>query len=142
MRAPEVFLGQACTGLSQVWTVAATLLSWIKPGVLGAADSPHFLINEAWCMAKIKRLFPSWNIPTSDEVEGHRLKAAVQSARRMSEEEPALQIIRPFEEETQKVEMPQQLKDLLGLMLEVNPEKRLSASSVLTSNEFREFDNL
>ncbi|XHF99305.1 hypothetical protein AWENTII_002812 [Aspergillus wentii] len=84
MRAPEVFLGQACTEPSQVWAVAAMLLCWIKPDVLGVWDCPHYLVNEAWCMAKIKRLFPEWNIPTPDTVEGHCLKAAVGSAERFT----------------------------------------------------------
>ncbi|KAK4861534.1 hypothetical protein LT330_003569 [Penicillium expansum] len=67
MRAPEVFLGQACTEPSQVWAVAAMLLCWIKPGVLGMWGSYHPLINVPWSMAKVKRLFPDWNIPTPDE---------------------------------------------------------------------------
>ncbi|KAK0114848.1 hypothetical protein ONS96_013330 [Cadophora gregata f. sp. sojae] len=74
MRAPEVFLGQACTEPSQVWAVAAMLLCWIKPGILGTWDSPHFLIDEAWSMAKIKRLFPSWDLPNPDEVERYPLE--------------------------------------------------------------------
>lgn len=139
MRAPEVFLGQACTGPSQVWAVAAMLLCWIKPGVLGEWDSPHPFVNEAWCMAKIKRLFPRWEIPTPDEVEGDSLKLAVKSARRISQDEPALQVILPFEEEIRKVEIAQQLRDLLCLMLVTNPDRRPSAPCVLASREFRAF---
>ncbi|PWY66567.1 hypothetical protein BO83DRAFT_451749 [Aspergillus eucalypticola CBS 122712] len=41
MHAPEVFLGHACAKPSQVWAVAAMLLCWINPGVLGVWDSPH-----------------------------------------------------------------------------------------------------
>ncbi|KAJ5511810.1 hypothetical protein N7453_003913 [Penicillium expansum] len=67
MRAPEVFLGQACAEPSQVWAVAAMLLCSIKPGVLGMWGSYHPLINVPWSMAKVKRLFPDWNIPTPDE---------------------------------------------------------------------------
>ena len=137
MRAPEVFLGHACTGLSQVWAAAAMLLCWIKPGILGKWDSPHFLLDKAWSMAKIKRLFPKWNIPTSDEVKGDTLRATVKCARRMSREEPVLQAILSFEEEIKTVEVPQQLTDLLRLMLVTDPAKRLSASSVLASKEFQ-----
>ena len=122
MRAPEVFLGQGGTGPSQVWAVAAMLLCWTKPGVLGLWDSPHFLIDKAWCMAKIKRLFPNWDIPTPDEVEQDSLKVTVNSARRMSREEPDLQVILPLEKEMQKVEMPQQLRNLLRLMLPLDQE--------------------
>jgi serine/threonine protein kinase len=142
MRAPEVFLGQACAEPSQIWAVAAMLLCWIRPGVLGVWNSPNPLINEAWCMAKIKRLFPHWNLPSSDEVKGHTLKAAVDSAGSLSKEVLGLQEIVPFDEETKKVEMPQQLRDLLRLMLVPNPVKRPSASSVLASTEFRAFENL
>ncbi|KAL7626844.1 hypothetical protein AAE478_003618 [Parahypoxylon ruwenzoriense] len=142
MRAPEVFLGQACTEPSQVWAVAAMLLFWIKPGVLGSRDSPHFLLDGSWSMAKIKRLFPDWNIPAPDQAEGPSLQAAVKSARRMSEEEPELQAILPFEEETRKVMIPQQMGDVLRLMLVVNPDRRPLASSVLESTEFQAFEKL
>ncbi|KAE8353223.1 hypothetical protein BDV28DRAFT_157211 [Aspergillus coremiiformis] len=139
MRAPEVFLGQACTEPSQVWAVATMLLCWIKPGILGAWNSPHPLLNEAWCMAKIKQLFPHWSIPTPNKVEKHSLEAAVDAAKSLSKE-PDLQGILPFDKEIQKVEMPQQLRDLLRFMLVVNPVERPSPSSVLASREFRSFE--
>lgn len=142
MRAPEVFLGQACTEPSQVWALAAMLLCWIKPGILGEWDSPHPLINEAWCMAKFKRLFPDWNIPTPEEVTGHSLKAAVGAADTLSKEVPELQAISPFYEETGEVAMPRQLKDLLRFMFVLDPNRRPSASSVLASRELRDFEDL
>lgn len=93
-------------------------------------------------MAKIKRLFPDWNIPTPEEVTGHSLKAAVDSAGALSKEVPGLKAILPFDEETEKVEMPQQLKDLLRFMFVLDPIKRPSASSVLASRELQDFENL
>ncbi|CAG8937788.1 unnamed protein product [Penicillium salamii] len=142
MRAPEVFLGQACTEPSQVWAVAAMLLCWIKPGVLGIWNNPLPVTNAAWCMAKIRRLFPHWNIPSSDEVDDCSLKVAVDSAKSLSKAVPDLQAILPFDEEAKKVEMPQQLRDLLRFMLVPNPVERPSASSVLASREFRAFENV
>jgi serine/threonine protein kinase len=141
MRAPEVFLGHACTEPCQIWAIAAMLLVWIKPGILGAWRSPHWLIDDSWSMAKIKRLLPHWNIPTPDEVEGHVMKATVNSAMHFSESQelPDLQAILPFDEEIQKVAMPQQLKDLLRFMFVVDPVKRPSAVSVLASGEFQAF---
>ena len=44
--------------------------------------------------------------------------------------------------EPQGLEMPEQLRDLLRLMLIVDPNKRPSASSVLTSREFMAFEKL
>ncbi|KAJ5253344.1 hypothetical protein N7505_012007 [Penicillium chrysogenum] len=137
MRAREVFLGKACTELSQVWAVAAMLLCWIKPGVLGAWDSPLLLLNDAWSMAKIQRLFAYWEISTP---ETDVLKVAVESARSLSEV-PELQAILSLDEETKKAEMPQQLRDLLRFILVPDPKLRPSASSVLASSEFRKFEN-
>ncbi|PSN63616.1 hypothetical protein BS50DRAFT_678881 [Corynespora cassiicola Philippines] len=142
MRAPEVFLGQPCTGPSQGWAVAAMLLCWIKPNVLGNADSPHPLVDAAWCMAKIKRLFPDWELPAPDKVDGPVLQAAVNAARYISREDPPMQAILPIQEEMQKVKMPQQLRDLLGFMLATNPDKRPSASAVLESISFQEFEKV
>ncbi|MCJ1382443.1 hypothetical protein MMC17_005556 [Xylographa soralifera] len=48
MRAPEVYRGLACVHQSQVWAVAATLLCWIKPGVIGTAGCPGSLYREGW----------------------------------------------------------------------------------------------
>lgn len=141
MRAPEVFLGEPCTEPSQVWAVAAMLLCWIKPGLLGAWGSPLDLINEAWSMAKIKRLFPQWEIPTLEMVKSDTRKAVVDSVQSLSKEVPALQAILPFDEETKKVDIPQQLRDLLRFILVPNPKKRPSASSVLASKEFRDFEH-
>lgn len=141
MRAPEVFLSQACTEPSQVWAIAATLLCWMKPGILGAWDSPHLLINEAWSMAKIKRLFPHWDLPTPEMVEDDVLRVAVESAQSFSEKLPELQAILPLDEEIKKVEMPQQLRNLLCSILVPDPKMRPSASFVLASREFRKFEN-
>jgi hypothetical protein len=116
------------------------LVCWIVPRILGAGDTPHWLLNEAWSMAKIKRLFPDWELPDPDDCESGVLKVAVRSAIRMSREEPEMTSIIPFKEEIQKVEVPQQLTDLLRIMLIPNPEKRPSASFVLTSKEFRAFE--
>lgn len=54
---------------------------------------------------------------------------------------PELQMISPFDEETQKVEMPQQLRELLRFILAPDPKARPSASSVLASREFRDFEH-
>ncbi|KAI1930396.1 hypothetical protein LOZ07_000125 [Ophidiomyces ophidiicola] len=145
MRAPEIFLGHACTGPAPVWAIGAMTLSWIMPGILGAAGSPSPYIDNAWSMAKIKRLFPGWNIPHPDEVERSTLKLAVEYAAEFadgSEGAEDLQAILMFEEETRKVEMPQQLRDLLRLMLECDPNKRPSALCVLKSKQFWAFENL
>ena len=142
MRAPEVFLGQACTKKSQIWAIAAMLLCWIKPGILGAGDSPHPFLNESWSMAKIKRLFPGWKVPTADEVKTHTLKAHVDISIRLSEEERIPRAISPFDIETRKFRIPEELRNILRLMMVVTPSERPSASLVLALKEFQAIQSI
>lgn len=93
-------------------------------------------------MAKLRRLFPGWHIPTPEQVERPTLKSAVESAVLLSEEEEGPQWIAPFAEETHKLKMPDQLRGLLRLMLVVDPRQRPSASAVLESKEFKAFQAL
>jgi hypothetical protein len=142
MRAPEVFLGQACTAQSQVWAIAAMLLCWIKPDILGASDSPHPLINEAWCMAKIKRLVPGWILPLPQETQRPIIRAAIKAAERISREEAPMHAISPLQDEMRKIGLPHQLSNLLCLMLITDPNERQSALSVLRSKQFEMFEKL
>ncbi|KAJ6162836.1 hypothetical protein N7497_002815 [Penicillium chrysogenum] len=130
MRAREVFLGKACTELSQVWAVAAMLLCWIKP-------APFFCLTTLGLWQRYSGSLPDWEISTP---ETDVLKVAVESARSLSEV-PELQAILSLDEETKKAEMPQQLRDLLRFILVPDPKLRPSASSVLASSEFRKFEN-
>jgi hypothetical protein len=69
MRAPEVYEGRPCVHHSQIWACAAMLLCWMKPGGLGLAGNPNVLFREAWCIAKIRQLFPNWTpSPVEDAV--------------------------------------------------------------------------
>lgn len=90
-------------------------------------------------MAKIKRLFPHWRIPAPDEVEVDEFKTAVEHAVKMSKEVPELLDIPPLEQMIQAIKMPQELGDLLRLMMVVDPGARPSASSVLSSRDFQVF---
>jgi len=90
-------------------------------------------------MAKIKRLFPHWHIPTPDEVEVNGLKIAVEHAVKMSKGVPELLDILPLEQMMQVIKIPQGLRDLLCLMMVVDPSARPSASFVLASRDFRGF---
>ncbi|KAG5305526.1 hypothetical protein I7I50_05961 [Histoplasma capsulatum G186AR] len=134
MRAPEVWQGQPCTEPSQVWALAAMLLCWMKPGILGTWGCPSPMIRESWCIAKLMRLFPSWTIPSLDN-DVHQCEFNV--AKALIDNPPsALEQISVLEDELQKMNMPIQLMNLLHFMLIVNSDKRPSAIHVLTSNEF------
>lgn len=93
-------------------------------------------------MAKIERLFPHWRIPTPNEVGIDKLKIAVEHAVSISEEVPELLDILPLEQLRQAIEMPRELKELLRLMMDVDPSTRPSASFALASRCFTNFEEL
>lgn len=140
MRAPEVFLNEPCYGPSQVWAIAAMVLVWIKREILGASDCPHWILSRPWSMGKLRRLFPQWQLPDPDQVKGHEFKAAIEISGRMSCEEMPMLEISPLQEEMLKIEMPQQLRELLSFMFVTDPEARPSAADVLASDEFQAFE--
>ncbi|KAI9671266.1 MAG: hypothetical protein M1829_004673 [Trizodia sp. TS-e1964] len=57
-----------CSHRPDVWSLAATVLVWLKPGILGLAGVKDNLWPSLWCMAKIMGLFPGWTaLPASTE---------------------------------------------------------------------------
>ena len=90
-------------------------------------------------MAKIKQLFPDWELPVPDEANASVPHLQAEIASQLSREEPPMQAMLPFQKETEKVEMLQQPRDLLSFMLVTDPNERPSASAVLASYEFRAF---
>jgi serine/threonine protein kinase len=146
MRAPEVFLRHRCAEPAQVWAIAAMLLVWMKPGFFGVRHKPKSSPDEAWCIVKLKRLFPEWRIPLPSVITNEVLKSTISAAFAMYKsskpEEKVLQETLPFDAEMGKVEMPQELRSLLRIMLVTDPQKRPSASSVLASAEYQAFATL
>ncbi|KAL8722372.1 MAG: hypothetical protein Q9181_007506, partial [Wetmoreana brouardii] len=66
VRAPEVHEGRACSHPAQVWSLAATLIEWMKPGLLGHGlseierDKAYRIVPVSWGIARFMRLFPDW----------------------------------------------------------------------------------
>ncbi|RAK96467.1 kinase-like protein [Aspergillus ibericus CBS 121593] len=136
-RAPEVFLNNPCTPASHVWSIGATLLYWLNPTIIGPEDGFTLPVNEAWCMAKLKRLFPQWQIPVPEEEEavmGPMLRYRFQMARYLAQNEDLASRM-PLRRELDRMRLPFALIELLCLMLEVWPQCRPSARGVLGSAE-------
>ena len=135
MRAPEVLEGRECTVRSAVWAVGATLLCWIKSGILGLQGNKEgSLYDEAWCIAKLRNLFPSWTpSPLDDGVIPYQFALAEECP-----EDPALNFpkILSLEEELETVFILPELKNLLRLVLVVNPKERPTPAEVLASQEY------
>ena len=134
MRAPEVFCGHACVHRSQIWALAATILHWIKPGILGPSGSPWLITREGWCVARLMRLFPGWAGPpianTALQCDFEIGKALV------AECEPSIACTSSMEDEMQSLGMLPELETVLRGMFVVDPDKRPSAAQVLASEAF------
>ena len=94
-------------------------------------------------MAKIKRLFPDWDFSVAlNEAKRLTVRTAIEHAVSLSEEEEILQAISPFDEESLKMVIPEELKKLLRLMFIIHPHARPSASDLLKSEEFRKVQSV
>lgn len=139
MRAPEVYLGLGCTHRSSVWALAATIFCWMRPGVLGSADSQVPFSNEAWCIAKLKRLFPGWVVPSiEDEIRKYEFELADALI-----EESTSRILKmsTLEKELNVIPTLPEVKDLLRSMLIIDNEQRPTAGEVLRSKEYLALGN-
>ncbi|PYI09520.1 hypothetical protein BO78DRAFT_427446 [Aspergillus sclerotiicarbonarius CBS 121057] len=97
-------------------------------------------MEEAWCMVKLKRLFPDWYIPAPKEVQGIDLQNTVYAVAGLSSDGDLLQRISPLEEELKKLGLARELTDLLVYMLVLDPRKRPSVREVLGSRVMDEFE--
>ncbi|KAH6704015.1 kinase-like domain-containing protein [Leptodontidium sp. MPI-SDFR-AT-0119] len=118
MRAPEVWQGYSCTHRSEVWSLAATVLAWAKPGILGAAALPATSrVNElTWECAKA----------LSDAKDPDRPNRQYIEVSRFDDE------LRSFSDETAK---------MLRYLLVPDPKIRPDAASALLSSEFQALVN-
>ena len=69
MRAPEVCRGLGCVHAAEAWALAAILLDWMKPGILGRISNSLLLLDNPWCIAELMRPLPGWRSPSVDDPE-------------------------------------------------------------------------
>ena len=131
--APEVWQGNPYGQPSQVWALAATLLHWIKPAMLGLSGSPSPDVIEPWSLAKLMRLFPDWKGPPVDD---ERLRRRFEDAQTLTTTARRV-MFSSWEEEKQGMGLRTEVLDLLDRMLVVDPNQRPSAAELLESDEFR-----
>lgn len=92
-------------------------------------------------MTRIMQLFPNWKLPTLATIKRETLRVVLESVLKLKELE-VFNVILPWREELNKMERPQELRELICLMLVTSPEKGFSASSILASEELKAFKNL
>lgn len=130
MRAPEVWRGLACLHQSEIWALAAMLLVWMNPGILGASGINGYITVPIWSIAKLMLLFPGWKEPPSnrgfcrDEFEIAELLSNEPDSERPGKKRVE---VASLEEEMRNMLLPMALQDLLRVLLVPEPEMRPSA---------------
>ena len=134
-RAPEVFQGHQFVQRSHVWACAAMVLWSIKPNIIGLQGNPSGdLSAEAWCIAKLMRLFPGWTGPPNPEdIPQLQFKYAQEF---LEDGYPDLTGIDSLGKELQTTGILPELEDLLLYMLVPDPEQRPWPADVLNSDQF------
>ncbi|KAK0247081.1 hypothetical protein LTR29_017516 [Friedmanniomyces endolithicus] len=140
MRAPEVWRGLACLHQSEVWALAAMLLVWMKPGILGTSAINGYITGPIWSIAKLMQLFPRWKGPPSDrDFRRDEFEIAEMLSREPDSERQGEKRVKvaTLEEEMQTMRIPVVLRVLLRVLLIPEPEVRPSASEALASKEYQ-----
>ncbi|PGH03753.1 serine/threonine protein kinase [Blastomyces parvus] len=137
MRAPEVWQVETCDEPAQVWAVAAMLLVWMKPALLGASGCPWWPFDEVWSIMKLIALFPAWDVPPAPPLKDNTRQEEFKTAKAWADD-PELREFYPacLEDELRMLDTMAEIKDVLRLMFVVNPAERPSAADVLVSKEF------
>ncbi|KAK6352999.1 hypothetical protein TWF696_004987 [Orbilia brochopaga] len=145
MRALESLQGLPCTHKSQMWNLAATLFSWLQPGIFGMPVDPGPTWPPWWewdgrTIANLMCLFPDWKGPPTDD---ELVRAYFELAEGLVERRgPSLAQILPLSREIDKLDTVPELKSLFHLMLVTDPAKRPSAAEVLSSDAYKAFEKI
>lgn len=146
-RAPEVWEGCTFIYASQTWALAAMLLAWIQPGMLGVYGCKYSYEEEPWSIVKLRRLFPGWNPPPSKSFKKKKQKNQFGRAEEILEDAmkypnafPDIRKIKPLKEELQGLGVLSELKNLLLYMLVPDVETRPLPEKVLMSDQWAAFE--
>lgn len=140
MRTPEIWRELGCSHRSDVWSLAATVLVWLKPGILGFAGAKDDLWPSLWCMTKIMGLFPGWTaLPARTETIRKEAIAAklLLDTRDLDRPKEMYMNVHPLDDELQTMSISDELSNLLRYLLVPDPEKRPSAVDVLNSPQYQ-----
>ena len=88
-------------------------------------------------MAKLKRLFPEWNIPAPEGVVDAEYRSKLYAARGFCQEIEQLMGMSSVEEELRRMGVPKEVRDVVRLMMVLDPGERPLAREVLESKEMR-----
>ena len=152
-RAPEVWTGNPCDHVADVWSIAATFVSWINRSVFGPSDfQPGAGFEDGWCITKILRGFETdedkMPDPPQKRTEENKdylkyIDNMYQLGRALLTQEddgtpdsmhvPA----RPFFAEVlPELGLAPEVEALLRKMLVLDPKKRSTAKALLQSEEY------
>ncbi|MCJ1259168.1 hypothetical protein MMC24_007004 [Lignoscripta atroalba] len=143
-RAPEVWQGLGCQHSSDIWSLGVTLARQLSPQpIFGPHDKIIEGFTEAWCIAKIIRLFGPLGQPVECQAYKDEFELAEQLAV-MDNPHDGLKLIKggTLREELQRLSDPSvspQLLDFIEALLVVDHSKRPTASEALQHSYLKSF---
>ncbi|CZS95451.1 hypothetical protein WAI453_011374 [Rhynchosporium graminicola] len=142
MRAPEVWQEYRCTHRSEVWSLAATVLAWAKPGILGTPGIKDGVWPDLSCIAKLMRAFPKWAaLPATSRMNELTWDCAKALSNARDPERPSQYYIEAPSLEKELQSFLDETVEIFRFLLVTDPEMRPSAASALLSSEFRALIN-
>ncbi|KAG4431832.1 hypothetical protein IFR05_012694 [Cadophora sp. M221] len=138
MRAPEVWQGYSCTHRSEVWSLAATVLAWAKPGILGTAGIKDGVWPELWCIANLMRAFPKWTaLPATSRVNELTWECVKALSDAKDPDRPGRQYIEVSRLDEELQNFSDETAKMLRYLHVADPKIRPEAASALLSSEFQ-----
>lgn len=141
MRAPETWQGLGCFHRSDVWSLAAMVLVWLQPKLLGTSGmfQDPLLWPEPWSMAKLMRLFPDWTgTPAAASVIEKEAKFAKALTTELDPENQGQPYVNlgSLDDELRELDVPEEVANMLRYLLVLRQESRPSAVEALASLEY------
>ena len=139
MRAPEVWLDLGCSHRSDVWSLATTVLVWMKPGILGTAGIKDDFWPSIWCPTKLMGVFPGWTgllTPTTPMRRNIGIaKLLLVEPDPDRPEEPYFEVS-PLDDELRALHISNEVSNLIRRLMVPDLHNRPEAAEALTSPEF------
>ncbi|KAK2806706.1 hypothetical protein FQN50_005700 [Emmonsiellopsis sp. PD_5] len=134
-RAPEVHEGKGYHHTADVWALGMTLLKVFNEDAFVYELPPGSHYADAEVIAQLMRIYPGW-IPNPTEGEITSIGIPLQEMFAKAVDLKPHLPIPPLEEQLEGMCAAWEVKDMLGLLLSLDQEKRSSAAMILESKEY------
>lgn len=134
-RAPEVWEGKGYFHSSDLWALGVTLFEQFSHSAFSFSVIRDDVLVDTIMLAKLMRLFPKWHPSPIKwmDVYGQSLEQVFADARRIKDSVPII----PLDQQLRQMDIKEEWKRFLQLLLALDRNKRNSPSEVLQSPAYQ-----